>query len=792
MQLPQAQPIAIIGIGCRFPGAGSPEEFWRLLDQGADPIREVPPERWEVDAFYDEQLAALGKMNTKWGGFLDQLDGFDPAFFGVSSGEAASMDPQQRLLLEVTWEALEYAGLAPGKLAGTRGSVFIGIAGNEYGSLCFSDPQKINAYTLTGNLASVATNRLSYFFDLSGPSVSVDTACSSSLVAVHMAAQSLRAGESDVAIAGGVNLILSPNTTVAMSQVWIMSSSGRCRSFDAEADGYVRGEGCGIVILKRLADALDDGDNVLAVLRGSAVNQDGRGLGLTVPNAKAQEAVIREALKNAGVEPGQVDYVEAHGIGSALPDTTEAQALKAVFGVERREDLPCLIGSVKTNIGHLEAASGIAALIKAVLCLQHQSISPHLHFKQLHPDIAANGFPFLIPTERHALPAVNRLRLFGVNSFGIGGTNAHIVLEEAPIQIPDTEIQRTHELLMLSAKSETALHNLATRYVAYLSLHPDVSLSDLCYTAQFGRAHFARRLAVVADSSEEMRQRLSLWIESTPLTSAIAGCADNLVRNMEDEREGVAENAMTGSTFSASETHNVGAVDSSARQRDERRRMLEAKGRIYVSVAEMETLEPDSNHRRRRLVLPTYPFDRKRCWISASSQTQSAGDTAHPETKHQTALLLELNATPSYQRWEVLVEYVRHEVAESLGLDANQPLDLTRGFFDMGMTSLMTIDLHSRLQAGLGPSYSLPATLIFDYSSVTALSTHLAREILSIETPATHSQSIENHRGLETVLTEIENLSEEQARALLAESLSQLSRETPQYTAAVSGEPDLR
>ncbi|HXA15308.1 MAG TPA: polyketide synthase, partial [Opitutaceae bacterium] len=377
-----AEPIAIIGMGCRFPGGvEDPDGFWRLLHTGTDGIVKVPANRWDIDRYYDPDPDAPGKMSTRWGGFLQGIDYFDTRFFGISPREAAWMDPQQRLLLEVTWEALEAAGQAPDRLAGSDTGVFVGISTNDYAMLQLKHGaiKLIDAYAGTGSSASVASGRLSYLLGLQGPCISVDTACSSSLVAVHLACQSLRTGECRLALAGGVNVILSPEVTINFSKARMMAADGRCKTFDAAADGYVRGEGCGMVVLKRYTDAVASGDDILAVIPGSAVNQDGRSGGLTVPNGPAQESVIRRALKNAGIKPDQVSYIEAHGTGTSLGDPIEIGALGAVFGSDRNGHGRLNVGSVKTNIGHLEAAAGIAGLIKVVLALRRAEIPPHLH-----------------------------------------------------------------------------------------------------------------------------------------------------------------------------------------------------------------------------------------------------------------------------------------------------------------------------------------------------------------------------------------------------------------------------
>jgi acyl transferase domain-containing protein len=354
------EPIAIIGVGCRFPHANNPESFWKLLHNGIDAIAQVPKDRWDVDAFYDPDPAIPGKMNTRWGGFLDQVDQFDPNFFGISPREAERIDPQHRLVLEVAWEALEDAAIAPERLAGSQTGVFIGIGNYDYGRFLCRDLANINIHNGTGLTLSIAANRLSYLLDLHGPSMAIETACSSSLVAIHSACQSLQSGESNLAITGGVSLMLSPDMTITFSQARMMAPDGRCKTFDASADGYVRGEGCGIVILKRLSDAIADQDRILAVIKGSAVNHDGLSNGITAPNGLAQQAVIRQALKNAGVAPAEISYIEAHGTGTPLGDPIEIRALKAVLMSGRSSEQRCGIGSVKTNIGHLEPAAGIA------------------------------------------------------------------------------------------------------------------------------------------------------------------------------------------------------------------------------------------------------------------------------------------------------------------------------------------------------------------------------------------------------------------------------------------------
>lgn len=523
--------IAIVGIGCRFPKANSPESFWQLLRNGTDAITKVPPERWNNDVFYDPNLTEAGKLNTRWGGFLEQVDQFDPYFFGISPREAERMDPQHRLLLEVAWEALEHAGQAPDQLAGSKTGVFVGISTNDYSQISFNSYELLDAYAATGSAYSVAANRLSYLLDLRGPSLSIDTACSSSLVAVHLACQSLRNCECDLALAGGVNLILSPKLTIAFSQAQMMASDGRCKTFDSRADGYVRGEGCGVVALKRLSDALKAGDRVLAVIRGSAVSQDGRSNGLTAPNGLAQQAVIREALRNARVSPEQISYIEVHGTGTALGDPIEVESLKAVFMPEHDINHGCRLGSVKTNIGHLEAAAGIASLIKVVLSLQKREIPPHLHLKQLNPHISLEGTPFSIPTECQAWESDADQRLAGISSFGFGGTITHLVLEEASATTPiANSTERPAHLFTLSAKNEKALRSLTQHYCANLAAQPTISLADLCFTTNAGRSHFRHRLTLISDSISVLREQLEAFANEKQPKGILTGLVSNTKR----------------------------------------------------------------------------------------------------------------------------------------------------------------------------------------------------------------------------------------------------------------------
>jgi microcystin synthetase protein McyG len=506
------EPIAIIGIGCRFAGARNPEAFWELLKQGIDAITDVPAGRWDIDSLYDADPAAPGKMYCRQGGFLDQVDQFDPEFFGIAPREAAFIDPQQRLLLEVVWEALEDAAQVPAQLSNSQTGVFVGLSTNDYGQILLRGPEVVDTYTNTGVASTMVANRISYLLNLRGPSIAIDTACSSSLVAVHLACQSLWNGESTLALAGGVNLILTPALTVGFSKLTALSPDGRCKAFDASANGFVRGEGAGMLVLKPLSQAITDGDPVYAIIRGSAVNQDGRSNGLTAPNRAAQEAVLRSAYQNAGVSPAQVQYVEAHGTGTLLGDPIEAKALGQVLSQDRNGHAPARIGSVKSNIGHTEAAAGVASLIKVALSLKHQALVPSLHFSQPNPHIPFDQLPLKIqqtyePWPESPRPEGNEVAIAGVSSFGFGGTNAHVVLQSAP----DLSTEHPQQILTLSAKSASALQSLAERHAQALAqLNPleAEALANYCFTANTGRSVFAHRLSVVGDTAAAMAEQL--------------------------------------------------------------------------------------------------------------------------------------------------------------------------------------------------------------------------------------------------------------------------------------------
>ncbi|MDB4986686.1 MAG: type polyketide synthase [Myxococcaceae bacterium] len=516
-------PVAVIGIGCHFPGGPGHAQYWRVLRDGIDAVAEVPATRWDSAAFYDPDPGASGKTNSPALGSIEGVDMFDRELFGMSERSAIDTDPQQRLLLELAWETLEDAGIAPNSLANTRTGVFVGVSQSDYARLTLARLHDSSPFVATGASTALASNRISYSFDLHGPSVSIDTACSSSLVAVHLACRALESGDCNLALAGGVSLVLTPDKTIALSQGTFLSPDGKCKPFDASASGYVRGEGAGLVLLKPLAQAMADGDRIYAVVRGTAVNQDGKTNGQTAPNGLAQQEVIRTALHESGLRASDVDYVEAHGTGTSLGDPIEIEALGEVFTSNGPRLEPVRIGSVKSNIGHLEAAAGIASLIKVALCLHERTLVSTLHLRQPNPRIPFSTLPISVQTKTEPWTS-SFPRAAGVSAFGFGGTNAHALLEEAPnaavagaaseamVTSHATEAAAGH-LLVVSGATEDALRELAGRFEARVKGCSAQDLGNVCFTAALGRSHLAHRMAVHGASAEAVRVALASYVE---------------------------------------------------------------------------------------------------------------------------------------------------------------------------------------------------------------------------------------------------------------------------------------
>ena len=525
----EREPLAIIGIGCHFPGGAiSPQTFWELLSSGTDATREIPADRWDVRKFYDPDPQKSGKMYTSHGGYLERIDQFDAHFFGIAPREAMWLDPQQRLLLQVTWEALEDAGLPAEALIGSDTGVFMGGFTLDYQLTQNFGPlsrYELQAHSATGMMMTMLANRISYVFGFHGPSMSIDTACSSSLVALHLACQSIWNGECSLALAGGVNAMMAPAMTVAESKSGFLAPDGRSKTFDAAANGYARGEGAGVVLVKPLARAQADGDPIYALIRGTAVTQDGHTNGITVPNQIAQEEAMRAAYQRSGISPEKVQYVEAHGTGTPVGDPIEARAIGTVLSASRPASERCIVGSVKTNIGHLEAAAGVAGVVKVALALKHRQIPPHLHFHQPSPDIPFDELQLRVPTTLEAWPETDGPRYAGVNSFGFGGTNAHVVLQEAPpVAARETHAEERPYLLPLSARSVEALQASAQSYRDFLvSADSPAHLYDIAYSAALRRSHHDHRLALVVHSKAEAIAHLDAFLADEPRAGTSTG-----------------------------------------------------------------------------------------------------------------------------------------------------------------------------------------------------------------------------------------------------------------------------
>jgi len=639
----RSEPIAIVGAGVRFPGgADTIERFWEMLMAGTDAIGPMPRERWDHNRYFDPAGERPDTYYIDQGGFLEDIDQFDPEFFGIAPLEASMMDPQQRLLLETAWEAFENAGISARSLHGSNTGVFVGIGTTDYHRLLMAHGERIDAYASSGTALSVAAGRISYLLGFHGPSISVDTACSSSLVAVHLACQALRIGESDIAIAGGVNVMVAPELTVDFCSAGMLSHDGRCKTFDAAADGYVRSEGCGVIVLKRLSDAQRDGDRIHAVIRGSAVNQDGRSSGLTAPSGPAQEAVIRNALENAGLKPSDIGYVEAHGTGTSLGDPIEVHALGSVFA-DRSAAQPLLIGSVKTNVGHLEAAAGIAGLIKAMETVRHGVIPPHLNYTTPNPHISWAQYPIaVVPAAQIKFPgSVPRA---GVSSFGFSGTNAHVIIEAPPAAAASSRAATDEPaILTLSAPRESGLRALASAYAAYLTKTRE-AFTDICATANAGRSVFAHRLAISAHDNIEAGRKLQSWLAGAEVPGLWIGTAH---------------------------ARMAGAVAFGADGMRDARSIAQ----LFVNGVEIDWRELSAGSRR--VVLPTYPFERRRFWFTERAQSprgQSNVDTWQALTAaadEQAALApIDVNLAQlaeGYRALDSVAEVVGHNALMSLG-----------------------------------------------------------------------------------------------------------------------------
>ncbi len=710
----RADPIAIIGLGCRFPGANSPAEFWALLRDGVDAITDVPRSRFDVDAYYAGGRAKRGRTVTRRGGFLKSVDCFDAAFFDIEPREAVRIDPQHRLVLETAWETLEDAAIPPHTLSGSRTGVFVGMCYNDYEDLLFASPNELNLHSMTGGSRFSAAGRVSFALGLEGPSMVVDTACSSSLAAVHLACQSLRTGESTLALAGGVNVILEPYIHICLSRGSAAAPDGRTKFGDAAADGYVRSEGVALVALKRLDDALRNGDRIEAVILGSALRHKGRGGdSLATPQRDAVVAVMRDAYEAAGVSPAEVQYIEAHGTGTRLGDAAEIPAIADVLRASGTPPRRCCVGSVKTNIGHTESAAGVAGLIKTVLGMKNGRIPPSLYFSTPSAKIDWTGLPVEIPTSLRPWPTDGRM-LAGINSFGMSGTNGHMVVEgPPPLPAGSTPRDSAVHALCLSARTDDALRELARRYADHLETTSD-PLADICHTALHGRTHFDRRLAVVGSTAMEISASLHAF-------STGVGDPGDVIGNPD--------------------------VSPIARQ--------------FISASAIDST--DGPHRK--VSLPTYPFAQTRFWCSTptpGAATSAATTDDDPGVRGRMA-----GEIPS-RRQDLLNDRLSQMVAEVSGLDAATPLDRDRPLHELGFDSMRAVELRERLVAELG--CDVPVTVVFDHPTIERMGRYLSGLMAPDENASTAVDSpAESDR-----IDELRSLSEPELEALLLKKLESI------------------
>ncbi len=766
--------IAIVGLAARFPGARDVAEFWQNLRAGLCAIREIPPQRWSAAEFYDPKPGTPGKTISKWAGLLDDVDRFDAALFGIAPREAERMDPQQRLLLEVTWEALEVAGYAGKGLARTPTGVFVGISVHDYLRGLLADPSLVDAHTASGNFLSIAANRLSYVFDLQGPSLAVDTGCSSSLVALHLAVESLRRGECRQAIVGTAHLHFTPELYVNFSQAGMLAPDGRVKAFDHRANGYVRGEGVAALVVRPLRDALNSGDAVWAVIRGSAVNQDGRTNGLTAPSVRSQAAVLSDAYLDAATTIDSVGLLEAHGTGTALGDPVEVQALTEAFrsGDRTNPRQQCALGSVKTNIGHLEPASGLAGLIKAVLALRHGELPPTVGFEEPSRHFRLAETPFFIADRLRPWPATQRPRRAGVSSFGFGGTNAHVVLEEAPMLAPETEVaSESLSLLILSAHTTTALAELVSRWAAFFDSDTQTPLADACFTAATGRQALRHRLAVAAASRSELFCALAGVgnDHSTHVDSEAIAQGDAQARRRDPVKlrklassllPALSPRALDRLRLWCSDTRVAAEIDrqleaqhtaetqstvDDANPADDERSLLNVCGALWVAGVEIDWHVFYSDRQYRRRPLPTYPFERHRYWLgdqrhSASKHEDNEGAVAASRTESEPLASQSQVDEPqrsagapmdhavmraSQARRAQLTHRIASELARVMGV-ASTEIDEQTNYMELGLDSIMA----TQVARALDPSGAegLDALLFFTYPTVAELAQYLAEE----------------------------------------------------------------
>jgi acyl-CoA synthetase (AMP-forming)/AMP-acid ligase II/3-oxoacyl-(acyl-carrier-protein) synthase/acyl carrier protein len=716
------QLIAIVGMGCRFPGnANSPELFWEVLQNGKDCITKLPNTRLQDSKLVPENY---------FGGFINDVDCFDGDFFGISKTEIDSMDPQQRILLEVCWEALENAGINPESIKGSSTGMYLGISSFDFAQIMLDDKKYADAYLLTGSSHGTAAGRISYLLGLNGPSLAIDTACSSSLVSLHYACQDLLLKETDISIAAGVNLLLSHQSYIALSKLQALSSDGKCKTFDQDANGYVRGEGCGVLILKRLADAIEQRDHIMAVIKSTAVNQDGQSQGLIAPNGKAQEALIKKALSKANVKEEDISFIETHGTGTVIGDAIETNAIQNVFLNDTNRKYPLALGSVKTNIGHLEAAAGIASVIKTVLALKNEAIPPHLNLKKLNSSIQWDKLAIQIPTNLLPWKSTSTKRIAGLSSFGFSGTNAHAIIEEYN-RVNKFKDEVEDQILCFSAKTEAALLKLTERYIQYFNNNPTIPLQHICYTANSGRAHFHYRASFTANSNREMLEQLNIYYQNK-------GNSLPLINNINKE-------------------------------------IIQD----YLNFKEINWGNLYKNKICYKVELPTYPFHKKKYPIYKTIDEQSFQASKIDKTltdaliinqqlRNSGSILAKLEVTSEGQKKRLITNYICDQAKAILGYEDNFYIDIKKPFFELGFDSLMAVYFKNKLAESF--KVKLYASMVYEYPNIDKLSEYIYTELNAVRKtePAATNYTEETEKENEFILKS----SDEEVEKLLIEKLN--------------------
>jgi 3-oxoacyl-(acyl-carrier-protein) synthase/thioesterase domain-containing protein/acyl carrier protein len=735
------EPIAIIGLSCRFPKAENIQYFHELVENG-------------VDAITNSSRNSSQSSSSIWGGFLENIDQFAADFFKISSQEAAMIDPQHRLLLEIAWEALENAGQVPQNLAGSSTGVFIGIASNDYSRL-ISDQGIEHLNVTTGNQRGMTANRISYFFDFRGISLSVDTACSSALVAVDRACHSLWTRESTLALAGGVNLILVENGAERFQDAGLLAADKRCKVFDARADGYVRSEGVGMLVLKPLAQAQADRDRIYAIIKGSAVNNNGCSNTLTSPNLQGQVDLLQKAYQNAGVDPASICYIETHATGTPIGDALELKAIGKVLGKQRSADNPCRIGSVKTNIGHTEAASGIAGLIKVILSLYHRQLFPTLHFQQPNPAVTFEKLGLMVQQTLEPLPQTEQPLRMGVSAFGFGGTNAHVVLEEAPLPLPIHAIAAPFHLLTLSAQTDTALQTLVKSYLVWLSQNPDIDLGNLCYSANVGRSRFQYSLFTIASSLKQLQENLENFLQS-PTNSEV------LTQKVSKRQRKIDTLSVIQDITTITAPHEISSlVESNALLWQQ---ILTKLGHLWLENYNIDWNLIYSADHYQLISLPTYPFQRQSCWFKSTVNVSIPSEIRNlsPQQPQDNTPVIDsedlITGTfvPPRNSLEQKLTAIWEQVLNV------KPIGVKDNFFDLGGNSSLTVSLIAKIDKMLGKK--LPRTALFELKTIAELAHYLENEDISDNPPIQEANNTPNSHPN----TSKYQLSLEQERSLLA------------------------